>query len=141
MCAIGDLESADEVHGFGIVDRVIIGSGFADRLVGAVSIAAESAAGGGPNPSATLFALLNAALATVIGRCTIPQRHQEYLILLRLIDKEVQSALDIHLVVDNYATLRHDKVRGWLARRPRFHVRFTPTHSSWIKRKSSAGSG
>ena len=42
------------------------------------------------------------------------------------------AALDIHLVVDNYATHRHAKVRAWLARRPRYHLHFTPTYASWL---------
>ena len=62
--------------------------------------------------------------------CQAPP-HQDYLTFLRLIDKEVPSALDSHLVVDNYATHKHAKVRAWLARHPRFHVHFTPTYSSW----------
>ena len=80
----------------------------------------------------TLVAALNAATGEVIARCAQRHRHQEYLTFLRLIDKEVPSALDIHLVADNYATHKHAKVRAWLAKRPRFQVHFTPTYSSWI---------
>ena len=80
----------------------------------------------------TLFAALEAATGKVIARCAKRHRHQEYLTFLRLIDKQVPAALDVHLVVDNYATHKHAKVRAWLSRHPRFHVHFTPTYSSWI---------
>ena len=80
----------------------------------------------------TLFAALNSATGEVIARCAKRHRHREYLTFLRLIDKEVPAALDVHLVVDNYATHKHAKVQAWLARHPRFHVHFTPTYSSWI---------
>ena len=59
-------------------------------------------------------------------------RHEEFLAFLRLIDREVPAELDIHLVLDNYATHKHAKVRQWLAARPRFHLHFTPTYSSWL---------
>jgi len=69
----------------------------------------------------------------VIARCAKRHRHQEDLTFLRLIDKQVPAALEeVHLVVDNYATYKHAKVRAWLSRHPRFHVHFTPTYSSWI---------
>ena len=44
----------------------------------------------------------------------------------------MSAALDIHLVVDNYATHRHAKVKAWLARRPRYHLHFTPAYASWL---------
>ena len=80
----------------------------------------------------TLFAALNVATGEVVARCAKRHRHQEYLTFLRLIDKEVPTGLDVHLIVDNYATHKHVKVQAWLARNPRFHVHFTPTYSSWI---------
>ena len=80
----------------------------------------------------TIFAALNAATGEVIARCAKRRRHQEYLTFPRLIDREVPAALDIHLIADNYAIHRHAKVWAWLAKRPRFHVHFTPTYSSWI---------
>ena len=57
---------------------------------------------------------------------------QEYLAFPRRIDKDVPDDLDIHLVVDNYGTHKHAKVRAWLARRPRYHVHYTPTYASWL---------
>ena len=60
----------------------------------------------------TLFAALNTATGEVIARCAKRHRHQEYLTFLRLIDREVPAALDIHLIADNYATHKHAKVRA-----------------------------
>lgn len=59
-------------------------------------------------------------------------RHQEFLDFLRQIDAQTPSGLDLHLIVDNCVTHKHGKVKTWLARHPRFHVHFTPTHSSWL---------
>jgi transposase len=58
--------------------------------------------------------------------------HQEFLAFLRHIEANVPSGLDVHLICDNYATHKHPRVRAWLARRPRFHLHFTPTYSSWL---------
>ena len=80
----------------------------------------------------TLFAALDVATGKVTGQCRQRHRHQEYLAFLRRIDKDVPDDLDIHLVVDNYATHKHAKVRAWLARRPRYHVHYTPTYASWL---------
>jgi len=59
-------------------------------------------------------------------------RHQEFLKVLKKIDKSVPASLDIHLVCDNYGTHKTPAIQDWLARHPRFHVHFTPTGSSWI---------
>jgi putative transposase len=59
-------------------------------------------------------------------------RHQEFLAFLKRIDAAVPAHLDVHLIVDNYATHKHAKVRTWLGERPRFHIHYTPTYSSWI---------
>jgi transposase len=59
-------------------------------------------------------------------------RHQEYLKFLKQIDRETPAGLDLHLIVDNYATHKHPAVQRWLARHPRFHIHFTPTSSSWL---------
>lgn len=80
----------------------------------------------------TLFAALDVANGTVIGQCKPRHRHQEFLSFLRHVERHVPEALDVHLVLDNYATHKHAKVKAWLARRPRFHVHFTPTHASWL---------
>ena len=80
----------------------------------------------------TLFAALDVATGRVIAQCKKRHRHQDFLAFLRLIDREVPADLDLHLVVDNYATHRHAKVKAWLARRPRYHLHFTPTYASWL---------
>ena len=80
----------------------------------------------------TLFAALDVATGKVITRCKPRHRHQEFLAFLRQIDRSVPHHLDVHLIVDNYATHKHPKVRAWLARRPRYHLHFTPTYASWL---------
>ena len=80
----------------------------------------------------TLFAALDIATGKVLTRCASRHRHQEFLAFLRHIDASVPEDLDIHLVVDNYATHKHAKVRNWLASRPRYHVHYVPTYSSWL---------
>ncbi len=59
-------------------------------------------------------------------------RHQEWLKFLKKIDRETPPELDLHLIVDNYATHKHPKVQRWLKRNKRFHMHFTPTSSSWL---------
>src|ERR1035437_5181375 len=80
----------------------------------------------------TLFAALDTARGTVIAQCRQRHRHQEYLDFLRQIEKNVPAELDVHVIVDNYATHKHPRVKRWLAARPRFHVHFTPTYASWL---------
>ena len=80
----------------------------------------------------TLFAALDIASGQVLAQCKARHRHQEFLQFLRHIDANVPQDLDIHLVVDNYGTHKHPKVRRWLAARPRYHVHYTPTYASWI---------
>jgi len=80
----------------------------------------------------TLFAALDIATGTVLGQCKRRHRHQEFLQFLRQIDANVPEDLDVHLVIDNYATHKHAKVRRWLAARARYHVHFTPTYASWL---------
>ena len=57
---------------------------------------------------------------------------QEYLDFLRQIEANEPAKLDAHIIVDNYATHKHPRVKRWLAARPRFHVHFTPTYASWL---------
>ena len=64
--------------------------------------------------------------------CLPRHRHGEFLKFLRLIDRDVPRALAVHLIVDNYGTHKHEDVRAWLARHPRFHLHFIPTSSSWL---------
>ena len=80
----------------------------------------------------TLFAALDLATGQVITQCKKRHRHQEFLAFLRHIETNVPKSCDIHLVVDNYATHKHAKVRNWLAQRPRYHIHYTPTYSSWL---------
>jgi transposase len=80
----------------------------------------------------TLFAALDIANGQVFTQCKRRHRHQEFLSFLRHIDANVPKDLDVHLVVDNYGTHKHARVKAWLARRPRFHVHYTPTYSSWL---------
>jgi transposase len=80
----------------------------------------------------TLFAALDVATGTVIGSCMKRHRHQEFLRFLRAIDRATPKALDLHLIVDNYATHKHANVKAWLAKHPRFHLHFTPTSASWL---------
>jgi transposase len=80
----------------------------------------------------TLFAALDTATGKVLSRCRRRHRHQEYLDFLRQIDANVPTKLDVHIIVDNYATHKHPRVKRWLAVRPRFHVHFTPTYASWL---------
>lgn len=80
----------------------------------------------------TLFAALDRANGRVLTQCKPRHRHQEFLSFLRHIEASVPPHLDVHLICDNYATHKHPRVRSWLARRPRFHLHFTPTYSSWL---------
>src|SRR6185369_5784403 len=80
----------------------------------------------------TLFAALDTASGEVMAQCKPRHRHQEFLAFLRHIDGNVPNNLDLHLICDNYATHKHPKVRAWLARRPRFHMHYTPTYASWL---------
>jgi len=80
----------------------------------------------------TLFAALDVLEGEVIGSCMKRHRHQEFLKFLQLIDRRTPAELDLHLIVDNYATHKHAKVKEWLAKHPRFHFHFIPTSSSWL---------
>ena len=80
----------------------------------------------------TLFAALDVATGQVIGSCMKRHRHQEFLRFLRAIDRATPKALDLHLIVDNYATHKHAQVKAWLAKHPRFQLHFTPTSASWL---------
>jgi putative transposase len=82
--------------------------------------------------TATLFAALEVATGRVLARCARRHRHQEFVSFLRHIEANVPRGLDVHLIVDNYATHKHPTVRHWLATRPRYHVHFTPTYASWL---------
>ena len=80
----------------------------------------------------TLFAALDTAKGKVLTQCRQRHRHQEYLAFLTEIEKNVPETLEVHIIVDNYATHKHPRVKRWFAARPRFHVHFTPTYASWL---------
>ena len=80
----------------------------------------------------TLFAALNVADGTLIGQCQDRHRHQEWLKFLKQIDAETPADRDLHLILDNYATHKHPKVKKWIEKHPRFHLHFTPTSASWL---------
>lgn len=80
----------------------------------------------------TLFAALSMLDGQVIGDCMPRHRHQEFIRFLQLINVKTPPYLDLHLIVDNYGTHKHQRVQKWLKRHPRFHFHFVPTSSSWL---------
>ena len=80
----------------------------------------------------TLFAALSYLEGKIISRTEESHTHLEWLRFLKQIDRETPKELDLHLIVDNYATHKHPVVQHWLSRHPRFHTHFTPTSSSWL---------
>jgi transposase len=80
----------------------------------------------------TLFAALDVKAGTVIGECHARHRALEFRRFLDTIDGAVPADLDVHLILDNYATHKTAAIRRWLAKRPRYHVHFTPTSASWL---------
>jgi transposase len=84
------------------------------------------------NGTTTLFAALSMLDGRVIGDCMPRHRHQEFIRFLKRIDNETPTGLDLHLIVDNYGTHKHPRVKSWLKRHPRFHLHFIPTSSSWL---------
>jgi transposase len=84
------------------------------------------------NGTTCLFAALNVLEGKVISSCYPRHRNIEFLKFLRQIDREVNSGLAIHIILDNYGTHNHPNVKAWLSKRPRFHLHFTPTSSSWL---------
>ena len=82
--------------------------------------------------TSTLFAALNAATGEVIGACKKRHRHEEFLSFLKTVKKQTSSELNLHIIVDNYATHKHENVRKWLKRNKRVQLHFIPTSSSWL---------
>jgi transposase len=80
----------------------------------------------------SLFAALNTATGDVIGKCYKRHRSIEFKKFLVEIESRVPDDLDIHLIMDNYATHKTQAIRNWLAKRPHWHVHFTPTGASWL---------
>jgi transposase len=84
------------------------------------------------NGTTTLFAALDMLEGRSIGQCMPRHRHQEFIKFLKRIDAQTPPELDLHPIVDNYATHKHPKVKAWLKRHERFHLHFIPTSSSWL---------
>ncbi len=86
------------------------------------------------NGTTSLFAALNVATGFVIGKCHRRHRHQEFLRFLEEVDAKLQRApgVEVHLVLDNYATHKTPAVKRWFLRHPEYHLHFTPTSSSWL---------
>ena len=80
----------------------------------------------------TLFAALNYLDGKILSRTETRHTHVEWLRFLKQLDREAPSDQQLHLIVDNYATHKHEKVRKWLKRHPRVILHFTPTGSSWM---------
>jgi len=80
----------------------------------------------------TLFAALDVATGEVIHDCLPRHRHQEFLRFLRKVEHLTDPDLDLHFILDNYATHKHPRVQAWLGRHPRVHFHFTPTSASWL---------
>ncbi len=80
----------------------------------------------------TLFAALNILEGKIIGRCMQRHRHQEFIRFLNAIEADIPAGKIVHVILDNYATHKHPKVRAWLGRHPRFVFHFTPTSASWL---------
>jgi len=80
----------------------------------------------------SLFAALDARTGKAIGQNQQRHRSVEFRNFLDTIEKNVPEELDVHLIMDNYGTHKTKLIRNWLAKRPRFHVHFTPTSASWL---------
>lgn len=84
------------------------------------------------NSTTALFAALSRLDGTVIGDCMPRHRYQEFIRFLNKIDGDSPAEFDLHLIVDNYGTHKHPRVKSWLRRHPRFHLHFIPTSRSWL---------
>lgn len=82
--------------------------------------------------TSTLFAALNTLTGEVIGECQKRHTHKEFLSFLKAVEKQTSNEFELHLIVDNYATHKHEKVKAWLKRNKRVHLHFIPTSSSWL---------
>jgi len=84
------------------------------------------------NGSTTLFAALNVLDGSVFGRNMQRHRHQEFIRFLNGLENDIPVDKTVHVILDNYATLKHENVRKWLARHPRWTFHFTPISCSWL---------
>src|SRR5215469_4088932 len=80
----------------------------------------------------TLFAALDVLEGKVIGRCMQRHRHQEFVRFLNAIEAEIPAGKIVHVILDNYGSHKHPKVRAWLYRHPRFVFHYTPKSASWL---------
>lgn len=80
----------------------------------------------------SLFAALDVQAGTIVGKCMPRHRSAEFRKFLDEVERNVPADLDIHIVMDNYGTHKTKIIRDWFAKRPRWHVHFTPTSASWI---------
>ena len=81
-----------------------------------------------------LFAAFDVASGHVLGQLHRRHRSREFRRFLDTIERNVPAELDVHLILDNYGTHKTQGIRRWLAKRPRFHLHFTPTSASWLNR-------
>ncbi len=84
------------------------------------------------NGTSTLFAALEVATGSVTGECYQQHTHKEFLTFLKTVERQTDKEKDLHIIVDNYATHKHEKVRTWVKRHPRVFLHFTPTSASWL---------
>jgi transposase len=80
----------------------------------------------------TLFAALDTASGSVIGKCYKKHRHQEFINFLNLVNRNIPKNRDVHIITDNYSTHKHEKVKKWFNRHKCFYIHFTPTSASWM---------
>ena len=80
----------------------------------------------------SLFAALDAKTGKIIGQTHRRHRSREFRLFLDAIENNVPAELEVHLILDNYGTHKTELIRNWLAKRPRFHLHFTPTSASWM---------
>ena len=84
------------------------------------------------NGTTSLFAALDVKAGTIVGKCMPRHRAQEFRKFLDEVERNVPADLDIHVIMDNYGTHKTKPIRNWFAKRPRWHVHFTPTSASWL---------
>ena len=80
----------------------------------------------------SLFAALDIATGNVIGQCFRRHRSLEFKKFLEVVDAQIPAGVEVHVVLDNYATHKTPLIKRWLLRHPRYHLHFTPTHASWM---------
>lgn len=85
-----------------------------------------------PHGTTSLFAALDVKAGTVVGKCMPRHRIQEFRKFLGQVECDVPADLEVHVVMDNYGTHETKLIRNWFAKRPRWHVHYTPTSASWI---------